>query len=54
MNSWRCRYERKEEKGIAERARGLLPGLKAKAPDIGGKDNLDMFLLFLAFYEATD
>lgn len=48
-----------EEKSIIERARRLLPGLKAKAPDIGGKENtlasnLDMFLLFLSFYEATD
>jgi hypothetical protein len=48
-----------EEKSITKRARRLLPGLKDKAPDIGGKDNtlasnLDMFLLFLSFYEATD
>ena len=48
-----------EVKSITKRARRLLPGLKAKAPDIGGRENalasnLDMFLLFLSFYEATD
>ena len=44
---------------IAKRAKNILPELKAKAPDLGGKENtlannLDMFLLFLAFYEASD
>lgn len=48
-----------EEKDIIRKADSILPGLKAKAPDMGGKKNalagnLDMFLLFLAFYEATD
>jgi hypothetical protein len=44
---------------IIKRAKEILPELKSKAPDLGGKenalaDNLDMFLLFLAFYEASD
>ncbi len=44
---------------IVKRAKEILPELKAKAPDIGGRENtlannLDMFLLFLAFYEASD
>ncbi len=48
-----------EVKGIMKRAERILPRLKAKAPDIGGRENilasnLDMFLLFLSFYEATD
>lgn len=48
-----------EEKEIIRKADAILPDLKAKAPDMGGKENalagnLDMFLLFLSFYEATD
>ena len=44
---------------IIKRADTILPELKAKAPDIGGKENslsenLDMFLLFLSYYEASD
>lgn len=44
---------------IIKRAKEILPELKSKAPDLGRKenalaDNLDMFLLFLAFYEASD
>ena len=44
---------------IIKRADAILPDLKTKAPDIGGKENplsgnLDMFLLFLSYYEATD
>ncbi len=44
---------------ILKRAKEILPELKAKAPDLGGRENmfsnnLDMFLLFLAFYEASD
>ena len=49
----------KERKQIASRAKELLPKLRANAPDLGGKENalasnLNMFLLFLAFYEASD
>ncbi|MCR5061462.1 MAG: L-2-amino-thiazoline-4-carboxylic acid hydrolase [Saccharofermentans sp.] len=48
-----------EEKEIIKKAGEILPGLRSKAPDMGGKENtlagnLDMFLLFLSFYEATD
>ncbi len=44
---------------IIKRAKEILPELKAKAPDLGGRENslannLDMFLLFLSFYEASD
>ena len=47
-----------EEKKIISKADVILPKLKATAPDMGGKENalagnLDMFLLFLSFYEAT-
>lgn len=47
-----------EIKQILKHAREILPVLKAKAPNLGGKENtlannMDMFLLFLAFYEAT-
>lgn len=47
-----------DEKEIIRRADSILPELHAKAPDMGGKENtlaskLDMFLLFLSFYEAT-
>ncbi len=57
------RYLKKHYSGdtdrIVKRAKEILPELKAKAPNIGGRENtlannLDMFLLFLAFYEATD
>ena len=46
------RHFPKEMDKISKRADAILPELKAKAPDIGGKDNslsenLDMFLLFL-------
>ena len=48
-----------EMKCIINRAAALKPRLMAKAPDLGGKENslannLDMFILFLAFYEASD
>ena len=51
-------YPRELDK-IVKRAKDILPDLKAKAPDIGGRENtlannLDMFLLFLSFYEASD
>ncbi len=44
---------------IIKRADAIFPELKAKAPDLGGKENslannLDMFLLFLSYYEASD
>ena len=53
------RHFPKEMDKISKRADAILPELKAKAPDIGGKDNslsenLDMFLLFLSYYEASD
>ncbi|MCR5558465.1 MAG: L-2-amino-thiazoline-4-carboxylic acid hydrolase [Butyrivibrio sp.] len=57
------RYLKKHYPGeinlILKRARDIMPGLKAKAPDLGCKENIlasnmDMFLLFLSFYEATD
>lgn len=57
------RYLRKhfpvEAKQITARARELRPGLEAKAPDIGGKenmlaDNVAMFILFISYYEASD
>jgi hypothetical protein len=56
------RYLRKhypdETDRIINQAKKTLPGLKSRAPDIGGKENmlasnLDMFLLFLSFYEAS-
>ena len=48
----------KEMDLIIKRADAILPELKAKAPDIGGRENslsenLDMFLLFLSYYEAS-
>ena len=48
-----------EEKDIVKRAEKIFPQLVAKAPNIGGKENslannLEMFLLFLSYYEATD
>lgn len=44
---------------ILKRARDIMPELKEKAPNLGGKENtlasnMDMFLLFLSFYEASD
>ena len=44
---------------IVKRANEILPELKEKAPNLGGKENtlannMDMFLLFLSFYEASD
>ena len=44
---------------IVKRANEILPELKKKAPNLGGKENtlannMDMFLLFLSFYEASD
>ena len=49
----------KHMKKIIRRAMRILPKLKAKAPELGGKDNslasnMDMFLLFIAYYEATN
>lgn len=49
----------KEMDKIIKRAEEILPELKAKAPELGGKENalannFDMFLLFLSFYEASD
>ena len=51
-------YPRELDK-IVKRAKDILPELKAKAPNLGGKENtlannMDMFLLFLSFYEASD
>ena len=51
-------YPRELDK-IVKRAKDILPDLKAKAPNLGGKENtlannMDMFLLFLSFYEASD
>ena len=48
-----------EAEKIIKRADEIYPILHAKAPDIGGKDNmmsynLDMFILALSFYEASD
>ena len=48
-----------EVKTIIKRAEEIFPKLVAKAPNIGGKENslasnLEMFLLFLSYYEATD
>ncbi len=49
----------KEADEIIRRAATVLPELKAKAPDLGGKENslannLDLFLLILSYYEASD
>lgn len=48
-----------EVKTIIKRAEEIFPQLVAQAPNIGGKENslasnLEMFLLFLSYYEATD
>ena len=57
------RYLRKhfpdERKRINAKAGQLLTELKRKAPDIGGRENslsynMDMFLQFIAYYEASD
>ena len=53
------KHFRGEEKSIIKRAEEIFPQLVAKAPNIGGKENslasnLEMFLLFLSYYEATD
>ena len=49
----------KEADAITKRAEALYPVLHAKAPDIGGAENLmaynlDMFILAISFYEASD
>ena len=46
-------------KQIIARAKRIRPKLMAKAPDLGGRenslsDNLNMFILFLSYYEATN
>ena len=51
-------YPRSMKKIIA-RAERIRPKLMKKAPDIGGKENslsnnLNMFILFLSYYEATN
>ena len=48
-----------EADAILRRAEELYPVFHAKAPDIGGAENLmaynlDMFILAIAFYEASD
>lgn len=48
-----------EKEQIVKLAKQILPELKAKAPDLGGRENtlsgnFEMFLLFLSFYEASD
>ena len=53
------KHFRKEEDRIVKRAKEIRPRLAAKAPDLGGKENslatnLDMFILFLSYYEASD
>ena len=53
------KHFRGEEKSIVKRAEEIFPQLVAQAPNIGGKENslasnLEMFLLFLSYYEATD
>ena len=57
------RYTKKrfpgESDGIIKKADELFPELYAKAPDIGGSENmmaynLDMFLIAVSFYEASD
>ena len=47
-----------EARRITARAKRIRPKLAKKAPDIGGKENmlannLDMFILFLSYYEAS-
>ncbi len=57
------RYTKKKYPGesdrIIKKADELFPELYAKAPDIGGSENmmaynLDMFLIAVSFYEASD
>ena len=57
------RYTKKhypeEAKEIIRKAEELFPVLYAKAPDIGGKENLmsynlDLIILSASFYEASD
>ena len=57
------RYTRKhypdEAEQIIQRAEALFPVLYAKAPDIGGRENLmsynlDLLILSASFYEASD
>ena len=57
------RYTKKkypdEAERIIKRADELFPKLYAKAPDIGGSENLmaynlDMFMMAISFYEASD
>ena len=48
-----------EMKRIIARAKRIRPKLAKRAPDIGGKENilagnLDMFILFLSYYEASE
>ena len=48
-----------EMQRIIYRAEQIRPKLMQKAPDLGGKENmlannLDMFILFLSYYEASD
>ena len=56
------RYTKKkypgEAEGIIKKADELFPELYAKAPDIGGSENLmaynlDMFIIAISFYEAS-
>ena len=47
-----------EARRITARAKRIRPKLAKRAPDIGGKENmlannLDMFILFLSYYEAS-
>ena len=49
----------KHRKQIIARAKRIQPKLMAKAPDLGGRENslsnnLNMFILFLSYYEATN
>ncbi len=48
-----------EAERIIKKADELFPELYAKAPDIGGSENLmaynlDMFIVAISFYEASD
>ena len=48
-----------EAKQITARAKAIRPELDAKAPDIGGKENMlannvAMFILFISYYEASE
>ena len=48
-----------EWKKIAARARRIRPKMMKRAPDLGGRENslannLDMFILFISYYEASD